>query len=272
MSCVHLLMPTIRAVLAFALLGAALSSCSSDDNPDTLESATVQGVFRDATGRPMVGRAVLVSLRDPATADLVDSLVVATDASGRFVARFAFEHPTLPAEVGVEARPALGSGMSTAFDYGQLLRPSGSGAAFLRYDLTSYEVSPSVIGLRVAPLTREALVGHYSGYSVQPFYGWLSSGYLEFTFAPGSGDVTGTFGFEYSATILGGVGGAYGSIQHDTLYLQLNEVGGPRITSRAGAFKVIATSSIADTLIAWPDPCVQSCILTDAPVRLIRMP
>ena len=92
-------MPTMRAVLACALMGAALSSCSDDgDMGDTGESATVSGVFRNEAGAPMPNALVEVFLAD-SEYNPVTARALTTNGAGQFQTTFSFDLPTLPVRV-----------------------------------------------------------------------------------------------------------------------------------------------------------------------------
>ena len=263
-------MPTIRAVLACALLGAALASCSGDDDQDTTESAVIAGTFKDEAGSPMVNAEVWVLLSDTAY-EVVGNRTLTTDGAGRFSTTFSFDVPTLPVHARVEARTELGSGTPYAIEYDSLLvLLPGQSSASLRYDLATFQAEPSVIGIPAASLTRDAIVGRYTGESVQPYDSFGGQVYIDdIVFVPGTGSDLGDFDFGYSATNVGGIGDVFGDVQDDTLFMQLSEVAP---FARSTSYKVTATSATADTLIAWPEPCAENCISKDSPIRLVRWP
>jgi hypothetical protein len=265
-------MQTIRTVLACALLGAVLSSCSDDDGGDTGEAARVNGAFRDQAGSPMASTSVWVLLSDTTLdRNTVGDRTLTTNGAGHFSTTFTFDTPTLPVHVMVEGRPPYGSGMTFATEYDSLLTaPTGLSFGSLHYELTSITVEPSVIGIPAAALTREAIVGRYTGESVQPYDAFSGQVYIDsIVFRSGTGSDLGFFDFGYMATKIGGTGDVFGTIHDDTLFMQLSEV---QPASRNTSYRVIATSVTADTLVAWPEPCGENCISKDSPIRLVRWP
>lgn len=259
-----------------ASLATGLAGCSDGAGgaPSVAQTATVVGTFRDEAGAALPGASVRITLYDSTNeGHVLENRVLTPDATGRFQTTFTFDRPTLPVAVDLFAWPALGSGLTRGHPGQRLIKPRvGSSSAFSRYELTSRVREPSVIGLPAAPLTRDALIGHFVGASVQPYGGFDDQVDLDLTLLPGTGSDLGEFVFDYQATIVGGSGDVRGTVQRDTLSLELTEVGGPLTPSRRSTYKVIATSAAVDTLIAWPEPCSSSCIAIDSPVRLVRVP
>ena len=262
----------LRSV-AWVLLAAGVAGCSENDPNPVNAIGVVQGVFKDPGGSPIANAPVELVLTDSASAE-VGRRALATNAAGQFSTRFDLPPTTFPVSVQFLAQPPIGSGMGDFFSYDNPLALSpGRLTGTLTYDINAIQVEPSVNNVAAAPLAQDALLGRYSGATVPP-YGppYYIIIYLDLDITGTAGSVSGRYDIDYNAPVVTPDGTILGAVLLDTLRLQFTGDTVPGEPRKLASFKAIATSSTADTLIAWPDPCTPDCWLNTAPLRLVRVP